>query len=114
MSNDFSSEQKQGQEQGEHKSIEDQKTRLWALSFESTKQLVRCEKCGTTNVIPRLVADPAAFPRRRASDRVEFERSKVAENIAEQKHNNLKAVWALSALSASLSIAVVALLLKRK
>ncbi len=94
-----------------HKSIEEQKTRLWALSFESTKQLLRCENCGATNVIPRLVADPSAVPMRRASDRVAFAKVEEQKKVLSQER---KAVYALSAVSAALSVAVIALLFGRK
>ncbi|GEM_PF-954613 len=99
------------QEPESHKPIEEQKTRLWALSFESTKQLLRCESCGATNIIPRLVADPSAVPVRRANDRVEFARTAEEKNLLGEQR---KAIIGLSVLSAGLSAALIALLLGRK
>jgi hypothetical protein len=52
--------------------IEEQKTRLWALSFESARQVIHCQSCGEPNVVSRLVANQDAQPERRKQSEVGY------------------------------------------
>ncbi|MBS1996533.1 MAG: protein kinase [Cyanobacteria bacterium SZAS LIN-2] len=46
-------------------SIGEQKTRLWAMAYEQSDNIICCENCGTINRVKRLTANCTVMPRRR-------------------------------------------------
>ncbi len=52
-------------EQAPYHSIAEQKTRLWALSYEQKSKLICCENCGTTTSVRHLAANHEAVPEHR-------------------------------------------------
>jgi hypothetical protein len=108
--------------------IEDQKTRLWAMAFESKNQIVNCTNCGAISVVPRLVENPEAVPERQENfapfpaitmsvlphpvdTKTTFEPAtpakKVEPVLASNKDQTIKA---LSILSATLAVSLAAVL----
>jgi hypothetical protein len=104
------------------RSLEEQKTRLWAMSFESTKQIVHCQKCGATNIVNRLTetaspvptlrVDATPAPVQQPDSHIEpgQQDGAASHKLTREK----KAIVGLAALSAGLAVALAASLVGKK
>ncbi|MBU6455535.1 MAG: hypothetical protein KGS72_27430 [Cyanobacteria bacterium REEB67] len=98
------------------RSLEEQKTRLWAMSFESTKQIVHCEKCGATNIVNRLTEAAAAVPVLRLDatpmpaqqHKDPLETAPRDKAVGKKLSREKKAIVGLAAISAGLAVALMA------
>lgn len=107
----------QNTDTGSASSLNDQKNKFWAMSFESSKQPVRCNNCGSVTLVSRMGEDTGAAPARSEL----FERTAGTQAALARRTSEAYAravadrttIVGLSALSAGLAVALLLVLRKK-